>query len=199
MNTTPPPFAAGTIVNWELTLSTIIIPWTARVVVALAIGLITVLLASRIRASVEKSLCSSRADRSTALLVSRIAHIAVLAVGVLVEMGLFGINWTVLVAMISVISLDISLAVQDVLKSFVAGLSLLMERPFRIGEHIKFKDFTGEVEHVGIRTTVLRTEEGFQVVVPNSTIFVEVLINKGNSEPTTSVLADRDESLSPPR
>ncbi|HEU0168992.1 MAG TPA: mechanosensitive ion channel domain-containing protein, partial [Chloroflexota bacterium] len=75
-------------------------------------------------------------------------------------------------------SLAITFAVQDVLKNLVAGLYLLWEHPFEIGDAIKVKDVTGSVEDIQIRTTILRAENGQLIVVPNGVLFTEIVINR---------------------
>ncbi len=118
------------------------------------------------------------ADPHYAVLIGRAVRIGVLVLGGLMALGVLGVQPAALVAVLGAISLAISLSVQDVLRNFVAGTYLLMERPFRIGQVIKVKDFTGAVDTVGFRTTTLRTEDNQQVVVPNAVILAEVLVNR---------------------
>jgi small-conductance mechanosensitive channel len=92
-----------------------------------------------------------------------------------------------------VLGLAASLALQDVLKNFVAGVYLLVERPFRIGESIKVKDFTGAVETIDVRTTVLRTAEGDAVMVPNAILFAEIILNRGIPPPAAASADQADE------
>jgi small conductance mechanosensitive channel len=68
--------------------------------------------------------------------------------------------------------------VQDILKSFFAGLYLLFERPFLIGDDIQVKEHVGRVEHIGFRATSIRTKEGVLVVVPNALFFIEPVQNR---------------------
>jgi len=60
----------------------------------------------------------------------------------------------------------------------VAGMYLLWEHPFEIGDAIKVKDVTGIVEDIQIRTTILRAENGQLIVVPNGVLFTEIVINR---------------------
>ncbi len=83
-----------------------------------------------------------------------------------------------LVAGIGVLGLAASLALQDILKSFCAGVYLLFERPFHLGDEIKIKDFRGRVVDIGIRTTVLHTADNMEVVVPNSVVLADVVVNR---------------------
>jgi small conductance mechanosensitive channel len=89
-----------------------------------------------------------------------------------------GATWTAVVASLSVVTVAFGLALQDLLKNFVAGVYILIEQPFKIGDQIVVKGVGGEVEGVDIRTTVLRTEEGLRVLVPNNVVFTEVVTNR---------------------
>ena len=87
---------------------------------------------------------------------------------------------TTFVTVLGVAGLGISLAMQDVLKSFVAGTFLLFERPFRIGDEISIKAERGVVEDIGIRTTRLRNADNVQIIIPNAVVFAEVVANRTN-------------------
>jgi small-conductance mechanosensitive channel len=79
---------------------------------------------------------------------------------------------------VGTVGLAVSLSLQDVLRNLVAGLIILVERPFAIGEHIDFRTFSGVVETIELRTTVLRTPTGQRVVIPNALIFSDALVNR---------------------
>lgn len=147
--------------------------------IALLVLLVTLVLARLARGAVLGALGRTRADRSTALLIGRMVFITVLTIGSLTSLGLLGVPWTTVLALTSVLGLAASLALQDVLKNFVAGIYLLVERPFRIGEEIRIKEFVGRVETVDVRTTVLRTADGEAVMVPNAVLFAEIILNRG--------------------
>jgi small-conductance mechanosensitive channel len=101
----------------------------------------------------------------------------VLFYGLLWGVEVLGVSPTALVAGFGVLGLAASLALQDILKSFCAGVYLLFERPFLIGDEIKVKEFQGRVVDIGIRTTVLHTEDGREVLVPNSVVLADIVVN----------------------
>ncbi|MBI4212928.1 MAG: mechanosensitive ion channel [Chloroflexi bacterium] len=101
-----------------------------------------------------------------------------LTVGLMVVLALFRIDASVILATFGAAGLALGLAAQDVLKSVFAGVYLLFERPFLIGDEIEVKDRVGIVEHVGLRATTLRTADNVRVVVPNVVIFTEVVANR---------------------
>ena len=127
----------------------------------------------------------ARVDRSTQILVQRALLISWLVVTLLWVLTIVGVNPAGLVAVAGAIGLAFSLAIQDILKNFFSGIYLLLERPFRVGDTIRVKDQQGVVENIGVRTTQLRTAENVQVLVPNATVFGEVVTNHTHADPTT--------------
>jgi small-conductance mechanosensitive channel len=163
----------------------LLVAFLISVVIALAIVVVALALGRLARAATLRALGRTRADLSTRLLIGRAVFVAVMVVGALAALGALGVPWPTVVALAGVLGLAASLALQDVLKNFVAGVYLLVERPFRIGESIKVKDFTGAVETIDVRTTVLRTPEGDAVMVPNAILFAEIILNRGTLRPPT--------------
>jgi small conductance mechanosensitive channel len=125
-------------------------------------------------------IAARRADPHAQLLVGRIITIAIVGIGCATILDTVGVPLTTFVTVLGVAGLGISLAMQDVLKSFVAGTFLLFERPFRIGDEISVKDQRGVVENVGIRTTRLRNADNVQFIIPNAVVFAEVVQNRTN-------------------
>jgi small-conductance mechanosensitive channel len=130
------------------------------------------------RRAVRRALARAGAHANARLLVDRCVQFGFLFVAVTWELSVLGVPLTAFVAVVGAISLAVSLALQDVLKNLVAGLIILVERPFTIGEHIDFKTFSGVVETIELRTTVLRTPTGQRVVIPNAMIFSDTLVNR---------------------
>jgi len=119
----------------------------------------------------------AKIDRGTEILVKRGLLVIWIILTVLFILGILGVNPGGLLAVFGAVGLAFSLAMQDILKNFFSGVYLLLERPFRVGDTIKVKDQTGVVENIGVRTTQLRTADNVQVLVPNATVFGEVVSN----------------------
>ena len=77
----------------------------------------------------------------------------------------------------SVIGLVIGLSLQDILKNFFAGIWVLVERPFRIGDTIEVGGSTGVVEEIAFRTTMLKTPDAREVIVPNGIFMTSAVTN----------------------
>ncbi|HEV8637078.1 MAG TPA: mechanosensitive ion channel domain-containing protein [Chloroflexota bacterium] len=183
---TPTPTATPFPTDLPTLARDVLAPFFVGVGVALLILLVSLLLARFARTATLHALARTKADQATALLIGRVVFVAVLTIGALTALGAMGIPWTTVIALASVLGLAASLALQDVLKNFVAGIYLLVERPFRLGEEIKVKEFVGRVETVDVRTTVLRTAEGDSVMVPNAILFAEIILNRGFRRPPGS-------------
>lgn len=98
-----------------------------------------------------------------------------------VILTIFGVPTTAVITSFSLATAGIVLAFQDVLKNFIAGIYLLVERPFTIGDRVKVRDAEGSVEEVDIRTTALKTDTGMIILVPNNIIFTEIVTNRSAS------------------
>ncbi len=66
---------------------------------------------------------------------------------------------------------------QNVISNFVSGIILLFERPVRIGDSLEIGPTSGEVERIGMRSTSIRTWQGAEVIVPNSDLISQQVVN----------------------
>ena len=178
--------------TWELVAATtgrLVEAWIIRVVIGVAIALVTWQLARWARASFERAATRTRADANARLLAGRLLYGTVWILGLVWLLSLIGVDQAGILATFGAFGLALGLAVQDILKSFFAGLYLLFERPFLIGDEIQVKDHIGRVEEVGFRATTIRTEDNVMVVVPNAIIFAEAVSNRTGRVPTPEQVA----------
>lgn len=125
----------------------------------------------------------ARVDSGTQILIKRGMAIVTVLLTLLVVLGILGVSAAGLVTVFGAVGLAFSLALQDILKNFFSGIYLLLERPFRVGDTIRVKDQQGTVENIGVRTTLLRTPDNVQVLVPNAMVFAEVVTNHSLEKP----------------
>ena len=88
-----------------------------------------------------------------------------------------GINVTALVASLGIGGIAVALAVQNILGDLFASLSIVVDKPFVIGDAIVVDNFSGTVEHVGLKTTRLRSDTGEQLIFSNSDLLKARLRN----------------------
>ncbi len=96
-------------------------------------------------------------------------------------LSVIGVPASAVITSLGLATAGIIFAFQDVLKNFIAGIYLLIERPFTIGDRVKVRDAEGTVEEVDIRTTALKTDAGVMILVPNNIIFTEIVTNRSAS------------------
>ncbi|HYX51302.1 MAG TPA: mechanosensitive ion channel domain-containing protein, partial [Ktedonobacteraceae bacterium] len=112
------------------------------------------------------------------VLIGRICYTTVLCIAVLLILTIWNIQFGIPAAVISVITVGLTFVLQDLLKNIVAGIYILVEGPFHIGDVISTDVFSGKVEDVQLRATKLRIVSGEQVIVPNSMLFTGIVVNK---------------------
>lgn len=145
---------------------------------AAVIMAVVVLLGRRLQAAWRTGRLARTSNVNLNILIGRLSYLTALGLGLIWVAYIFGIQLTGLLTFLGALSLAITFAIQDVLKNLVAGLYLLWEQPFVVGDSIKVKDVSGTVDDVTVRTTVLRADNGQLIVVPNAVLFTEIVINR---------------------
>ena len=119
------------------------------------------------------------------ILITRVIQILILGLSISIILTNFGINLSALLAAFGVAGLAFSLAAQDTLADAIAGFIILIDQPYRIGDRIEIQDegTWGDVVQIGIRTTRIRTRDNRLVIVPNSVIGKNQVINYTYPDP----------------
>jgi small conductance mechanosensitive channel len=146
-----------------------------RLVLALVTFLLSLLVARLAGRAVGRATAS--ADRELARLLSRLVSMATLVVGTIVALDQVNVNVTGLVAGLGVAGLTVGFALQDIAKNFVAGILLLMQQPFEIGDAIEVGGHEGSVTDVDIRAVTITSRGGQQVIIPNADVFTSPIVN----------------------
>ncbi len=111
-------------------------------------------------------------------LISKVGKVFIAVVAVTVLLQHFGVNVQSLVVSLGVGSLAIGLAAQDTLANMFGGFTLMLDRPFRVGDRIQLATGeVGDVEAIGMRATRIRTTDEMLLVVPNSALVKDRVIN----------------------
>ncbi len=141
-------------------------------IIALGVGIARTVMRLTVRA-----LGEHRIDVNFRTLLGRIFYIIVIILVSIWILSIWDVQIGVPVAALGIITVIISVAVQDILKDLFAGFYILMERPFHIGDQVTTSNYTGKVEDVQIRATKLRLVTGEEVTIPNSLVFGGTVIN----------------------
>lgn len=116
-------------------------------------------------------------DDQLAPFASKTLKVVVLVIGVLVALQNFGVNVTALLAGLGIGGIALAFAAQDTVANVFGTVTILLDGPFKLGEHIKIGDTEGIVEEVGFRSTSVRTFYNSLVSLPNSLVAKEKIDN----------------------
>lgn len=111
------------------------------------------------------------------VLLAKLAGGAVLLVGVIVSLGIMGLQVSALVTSLGLAGVTIGFALKDVLANSMAGILLLLQRPFTIGDSISVAGCEGVVRDIRVRDTLVEQADGCMVFVPNATVFNAPITN----------------------
>ncbi len=116
----------------------------------------------------DKLLQKSKLNRSGFSFVKTLMRILLYAIAVLIAASFLGIDVSSLIAVLSVVSLAVSLAVQNTLANVVGSISILTTQPFEVGDYVQIGSDSGTVEEISMSYTRLLTPDGITVFIPNS-------------------------------
>ena len=124
-------------------------------------------------------LATDRAAASSIAVVAFIARAVAWVMIVLLALENLGVDITALVAGLGVGGIAVALAVQNILGDLFASLSITFDQPFFVGDFVTVDSFLGSVEHIGIKSTRLRSLTGEQIVMSNADLLKSRLRNYG--------------------
>ena len=156
----------------------LLLDYATRTVWALLVIVVCLLFARALRRTTMRVLARSRAQANVTILLGNLAQVTIIVLGILGVLAIYtkdAFGW--ILTSFSVIGLVIGLSLQDILKNFFAGVWVLVERPFRIGDTIEVSGSSGVVEEIAFRTTMLKTDDGREVIVPNGVFMTSSVTN----------------------
>jgi small conductance mechanosensitive channel len=127
--------------------------------------------------------------------------IIIISFAAIIALGKLGISVTPFVAAIGALSLGAGLALQGLLSNYGAGISIIVARPFIVGDTISVLGVTGVVKQVKLAFTMLGNEDGVNITIPNKHIVGEIIHNSGESSVVESSIgiayaSDADQAIS---
>ncbi len=116
-------------------------------------------------------------DQGTLQLLSILARWTVLITGTLVALDQVNFNITGFVAGLGIAGITVGFALQDITRNFIAGIILLIRKPFTIGDEVEIAGQVGSVYEINTRDTTLKSFDGDAVILPNINVFTATIIN----------------------
>lgn len=131
-----------------------------------------------VRTALQNVLGRSRMDPAlTRLLLYSFLRWAFLFVAIVMAAGELGFNVTAALAGLGVAGIAVGLAAQDTIANVIAGITIFLDRPFKVGDWVTSGGITGLVAEIKVRSTRIRTRNNTFMVVPNKQIVDSVIVN----------------------
>ena len=176
-------WTSGQVTNyWDFFVKTLGVPDLQTLIWRVFWSVIIILLALGIGRTLVKLIngkqTENRLNVNVRTLLGRTSYVGTFIIAFFLILTIWNIQFGIPAAVISVITVGFTFVLQDLLKNIVAGVYILVEGPFHIGDVITTDIYTGRVEDVQLRATKLRISSGEQAIIPNSMLFTGVVVNK---------------------
>ncbi|MEA3361634.1 MAG: mechanosensitive ion channel [Thermodesulfobacteriota bacterium] len=149
-----------------------------KIIIALILLTIGFLLSQHLTAQIGKQLFSRFGmDEAATIAFQKILHYLFLIMIVLFVLNMVRIPLTFFTVIGGALAIGVGFGSQNIVNNFLSGLILLIERPVKIGDIVDVENIQGTVEWVGGRSTKIRTFDNLRLVVPNSTLLQNKVIN----------------------
>ena len=116
-------------------------------------------------------------DSNTELLIGRLSYGGVWVIGIIIALGVMGLDFGALLGALGLTSVAIGFSLKDVLSNYISGVILLAARPFRINDQVVISDYEGTITQIQLRATTMKTYDGRVVYIPNQEVFQASIIN----------------------
>lgn len=150
------------LVNIAIAIAIIVV---GRIVVKWAIKLLS------------KMMARSGVDEILINFISSIAKAVLLLLLFIAALNQVGVDTTSLIALIGAAGLAVGLALQNSLQNFAAGVMMIIFRPFKLGDFIEAGGVVGVVEQISIFSTIMKTGDNREIIVPNGHIYASAITN----------------------
>ena len=103
--------------------------------------------------------------------------------GLLLTLGVLGVNTTSLAVVFGALSIGIGFGLQNIFNNFISGLILLFERPIQVGDYVEVGGLWAEVKQINVRATIVQTFDNASVIIPNSDFISQQVTNWSFKDP----------------
>ena len=149
--------------------------WLPKAGLALIVFLVFWVLAKIAHRTVTRSSGALKLDPSIASLLARVAKVGLVIFGLITALGTLGVDVSALVAGLGLTGFALGFAFKDTISNILAGVLLLIYRPFTVDDCIQISGHEGQVVSIDLRYTSLESEKN-KVLIPNSKIFTNPIV-----------------------
>jgi small conductance mechanosensitive channel len=148
-----------------------------QILVTLIILAVGYVIAKKLGKAIEGLMIGKNIDVTLSRFVGNSAHLVILVFVIMMVLSRLGINVTPLIAVVGALSLGAGLALQGMLANYAAGFTIIITRPFVVGDTLSVQGQTGLVESVHLAYTILLDEDDVRIQIPNRLVVGEIMHN----------------------
>lgn len=145
--------------------------FAGNVLAAIAIYIVGKIVVRILTSLLEKVMTRAKVDATLSAFLANIAHYVLITFVILMALESLGVNTTSLAAIMGAAGLAVGLALQSSLSNFASGVMIILFKPFHVGDFIEAAGVSGTVEEISIFSTLLKTGDNKQIIVPNGPIY----------------------------
>jgi len=155
----------------------VVMAWLVNIIFAIAIVVVGRIVVKWLVKLARKVMIRSELDPILVNFLSSIANAVLLLFVFIAALDQLGVDTTSLIALLGAAGLAIGLALQGSLQNFAAGVMLIVFRPFKLGDFIEAGGVVGVVEKISIFSTVMKTGDNREIIIPNGQIYSGAITN----------------------
>jgi small-conductance mechanosensitive channel len=156
----------------------------SHLMVAVIAVLLSLVVSQIIRSSLRNQVFKKmKIDEGLEYTLLRFVHFLILFIGIYIGLNTVNVPLGAILGLFAVIGVGIGFGLQNLTSNFISGIILLLERPVKVGDRLEISGVWGDVKHVNLRTTLIETPDGISVIVPNSKLLENEVINYSYGNP----------------
>ena len=152
-----------------------------NILTAILIFVVSIYIAGLLSKLLKKVLEKRNADHEVTLLLGQLTRWSIIIIGTITALQRF-FDVTAFLAGLGILGFTIGFALQDIMQNFVAGIILLVQQPFDVGDVVETDQYLGTILTINIRTTEMKTIDGRIVIIPNASILSNPITNYTRAE-----------------
>ena len=186
----PKDFSANGLSSWATEasgqLTDLAIAYAPRLALAIVVLVVGWMLVGGVQRGIRRVLGLKQIDPTVGNFLGSVAGMALKIMLLLSVAGMVGIQVTSFIAILSAATLAIGMALRGTLSNFAGGVSVMLFRPYKVGDFVEGAGQSGTVKEIQIFNTVLTTGDNRTVIIPNNSIATGVLVNY-STQPTRRI------------
>ncbi|MDX2319965.1 MAG: mechanosensitive ion channel [Moritella sp.] len=158
-------------------LTEFVVQYSFQIFGAMIIFIIGLWVASKVQRFIAALCVKHDVDVTLSGFISNLVRILVIVMVAVIALGKLGISVAPFIAAVGALALGAGLALQGMLSNYAAGVTIILTRPFVVGNTVKIQGVVGVIKEVSLGMTILTNEEGDKITIPNRHIVGEILHN----------------------